>query len=60
MLDIRKIRQDPALVREALRRLHTEAPIDEILELDSRRREILQELEGLRHERKTSSGRSAE
>jgi seryl-tRNA synthetase len=55
MLDIRKIRQDPALVREALRRLHTEAPIDEILELDSRRREILQELEGLRHERKTSS-----
>src|SRR3990172_2719102 len=55
MLDIRKIRQDPALVREALRRLHAEAPIDEILELDSRRREILQELEGLRHERKTSS-----
>lgn len=55
MLDIRKIRQDPALVREALRRLHAEAPIDEILELDTRRREILQELEGLRHERKTSS-----
>src|SRR3990170_526361 len=55
MLDIRKIRQDPALVREALRRLHAEAPIDEILELDSGRREILQELEGLRHERKTSS-----
>ena len=55
MLDIRKIRQDPALVREALRRLHADAPIDEILELDSRRREILQELEGLRHERKTSS-----
>jgi seryl-tRNA synthetase len=55
MLDIRKIRQDPALVREALLRLHAEAPIDEILELDSRRREILQELEGLRHERKTSS-----
>src|SRR3972149_5942122 len=55
MLDIRKIRQDPALVGEALRRLHAEAPIDEILELDSRRREILQELEGLRHERKTSS-----
>ena len=55
MLDIRKIRQDPALVKGALLRLHAEAPIDEILELDSRRREILQELEGLRHERKTSS-----
>src|SRR3989304_985616 len=32
-----------------------EAPIDEILELDSRRREILQELGGLRHGAKTSS-----
>jgi seryl-tRNA synthetase len=55
MLDIRKIRQDPDQIREALRRLHAEAPIDEILELDSRRREILQQLEGLRHERKQSS-----
>jgi seryl-tRNA synthetase len=55
MLDIRKIRQDPDQVRAALRKLHVEAPIDEILELDGRRREILQELESLRHERKQSS-----
>lgn len=55
MIDLRYIREYPDEVKEALRKLHTEAPIDEILELDVRRRDILQELEGLRHKRKVAS-----
>jgi len=55
MIDIRTIREHPDLVRDAMARLQAEAPIDEILELDSRRREILQELEDLRHERNVTS-----
>lgn len=55
MLDIRRIRQDPDEIKASLRKLNAEAPIDQILELDGRRREILQELEGLRHERNQRS-----
>ena len=55
MLDIRTIRADPESVKRAVKALHTEAPIDEVLELDEQRREVLQELEGLRHERNATS-----
>ncbi len=55
MIDLRYIRQHPNEVKEALRKLHAEAPIDEILELDADRRDILQELEALRHKRKVAS-----
>jgi len=55
MIDLRYIRQHPDEVKEALRKLHAEAPIDEILELDADRRDILQELEALRHKRKVAS-----
>ena len=55
MLDIRTIRADPESVKRALKALNTEAPIDEVLELDEQRREVLQELEGLRHERNATS-----
>jgi len=55
MIDLRYIRQHPDEVKEALRKLHVEAPIDEILELDADRRDILQELEALRHKRKVAS-----
>ncbi len=48
MLDLQLIRERPDFVREQMRRLHQEAPIDQILELDRRRREILSELEELR------------
>ena len=45
MLDINLIRERPDLVRAALLDLNAEAPIDEILVLDGRRRETLKELE---------------
>ena len=44
MLDMRTIRADPESVKRALKALNTEAPIDEVLELDEQRREVLQEL----------------
>jgi seryl-tRNA synthetase len=55
MIDIQLIRSDPQAVLEAMQALGAEAPIEQIAELDQRRREILGELEGLRHERKQSS-----
>ncbi len=48
MLDLQLIRERPDYVKAQIARLHTEAPIDEILETDRRRRELLTELEGLR------------
>jgi seryl-tRNA synthetase len=61
MLDLKLIREDPVGVKAAIARLHTEeAPIDEIVRLDERRREILQELEALRHQRNVTSKRIGE
>ncbi|GAG08289.1 unnamed protein product, partial [marine sediment metagenome] len=51
MLDINFIREHPDEVKEALGKLYTTAPIDEILELDKKRREILQEVEQLKAKR---------
>ncbi|MDX1436022.1 MAG: serine--tRNA ligase [Anaerolineales bacterium] len=55
MIDIRRIREETDQVRAGIARLHAEAPIDEILSLDAKRRQILQELEALRHERNVTS-----
>jgi seryl-tRNA synthetase len=55
MLDISLIRDKPDLVKAAIADLNVEAPIDEILALDARRRELLQEVEALRSERNTVS-----
>ncbi len=55
MLDIKTIRENPEQVKAAIATLQAEAPIDEILQLDERRRQILQELEDLRHERNVTS-----
>jgi seryl-tRNA synthetase len=48
MLDLELIRERPEYVKAQIARLHVEAPIDEILALDQRRRALLTELEGLR------------
>lgn len=48
MLDLAFIREHPDEVKEALRKLNTTAPIDEILEADRQRRTLLQEVESLR------------
>ena len=55
MIDIQMIRKDPDAVKGAIASLGTEAPIDEIVELDRGRREILQELESLRQDRNQTS-----
>lgn len=55
MIDLRYIREHPDDVRDALNKLHAEAPIDEILSLDVSRRELLQEVEALRQKRNETS-----
>ncbi len=55
MIDIRLIRENPKEVQEAISSLGAEAPIDEIARLDERRRDILQKLEDLRHQRNVTS-----
>ncbi|MEJ2733291.1 MAG: serine--tRNA ligase [Anaerolineae bacterium] len=51
MLDINLIRDRPDAVKAAMRDLGAEAPIDQILALDIRRRELLTEVESLRARR---------
>src|SRR3990172_2527372 len=51
MLSIQLIRENPVLVRRALARRHTEAPLDEALALDSEWRRVLSEVESIRSER---------
>ncbi|HEX8053550.1 MAG TPA: serine--tRNA ligase [Thermoleophilaceae bacterium] len=56
MLDLRRIREEPDVVREALERRHVPGGIvDDVLALDARRRELLPELEGMRGEQKRAS-----
>jgi seryl-tRNA synthetase len=55
MLDIEQLRREPEEVKRALSRRGIEAPIDHVLELDERRRELLTEVEGLRAERNAAS-----
>jgi seryl-tRNA synthetase len=55
MLDLAYIREHPDQVKEALIKLNSDAPIDDILELDQHRRDLLQEVEGLRAERNAGS-----
>jgi seryl-tRNA synthetase len=55
MLDLRFIRENPDLVKEALVKLNTAAPIDEILSLDEQRRGLLSEVEALKARRNAVS-----
>ena len=55
MLDLKLIRDNPDLVRQALKNRNDLAPVDEILELDGKRRAKIIELEELRRSRKTAS-----
>jgi seryl-tRNA synthetase len=56
VLDLRRIREEPDVVREALERRHVPGGIvDDVLALDARRRELLPELEGMRGEQKRAS-----
>jgi len=55
MLDLNYIRQNTDKVKATLEDLNTDAPIDEILRLDEKRRELLKEVEALRQERNAGS-----
>jgi len=55
MIDLAFIREHPDVVRQALVHLNATAPIDEILELDERRRSTLAEIERLRARRNSVS-----
>lgn len=48
MIDIRLIREQPDFVRNGIARLHASAPIDQILELDAQRRDMLSRVEELK------------
>jgi seryl-tRNA synthetase len=52
MLDINLIREKPDLVREALRKRQLDpGPVDQVLDLDEQRRDLIQQVEGLKAER---------
>lgn len=61
MLDLKFIRENPDVVRQAIANRHDTAPLDEILQIDSERRKKVTELEELRRSRRqTSRERQAE
>lgn len=55
MLSIQFIRQNAALVRQALDDRHDNAPLDDILALDDQRRKLLTDVESLRAQRRQES-----
>jgi seryl-tRNA synthetase len=55
MLDLKLIRSDPERVKAALARRGAAEPLDELLALDARRRELLPQIEGAQAERKSLS-----
>ena len=50
MLDLRLIREDPERVKAVIATTYTEAPLDEIVALDERRRALLTDVESLKAE----------
>ena len=58
MIDIKLLREQPDMVREAMKKLGAEdAPVEEAIQLDKRRREILVKLEALKAQRNKESKR---
>jgi len=55
MLDLTLVRERPDDVRRAMALRHTEAPVDDILELDDRRRSLLAQVEKLKAQRNAVS-----
>ena len=52
MIDIKILRENPNLVKEALKKRNVELDLDEIIELDKKRRLLQQEIDNLRHSQK--------
>ncbi|HHY92067.1 MAG TPA: serine--tRNA ligase [Firmicutes bacterium] len=55
MLDAKFVRANPEVVREALRKRHVSADLDEFLRLDEERRQLLGEVEQLKARRNSES-----
>jgi len=55
MLDLKFIRENTSLIEESLKKRRDTAPLDDILRLDSERRQKILELESLRHTRKETA-----
>lgn len=55
MLDLKFVRENPELVREGLEKRGTAINLDQFLELEKRRREILAEVEELKRQRNQAS-----
>ena len=56
MLDIKLIRENPDIVREALHKRHMETDVvDEVIALDEKRRAIIQDVESKKAERNVAS-----
>jgi len=55
MLDIKRIRENPGEACKILSRRGADVSLDLVLELDARRREIIKEVDELRHQRKEKS-----
>lgn len=60
MLDIKFIRDNPEKVKEGIAKKNTHINIDKILALDSRRREIIREVENLKAKRNKTSAEIAQ
>jgi seryl-tRNA synthetase len=60
MLDIKFFRTNPELVRQGIKNKGEASDVDRILELDSTRRAILQDVEKLKHQRNDLSQRVSE
>ena len=55
MLDLKFIRENLEVVKNKLSQRNLEIDLDHVIEIDQRRREIIQEVETLRNERNTVS-----
>ena len=60
MLDIKFIRENPALIKEAARKKWIVFDVDELLKVDEERRKVLRETEELRATQNAESERIAQ
>ncbi len=56
MLDIKFIRENPDLIKEAARKKHIDFDVEKLLQIDEERRKILAEVEDLRAKQNIASG----
>ena len=60
MLDIKFIRENKDLIKEAARKKHVKVDIDRLLTVDEKRRALIFEVDALRQEHKKFTGASEE